>query len=254
MSKSSKEQFGAFAEAYVTSKNHAKGDDLSLLEQIIEKETYQAAVDIATGGGHVAKKLATYVKDVVAVDLTPEMLTVAKKQIDDAGLFNVQYIEAAAENFPFADEQFDLAVNRIAAHHFKDVPKFLTETYRILQKGARFYLLDNVALENRVYDKAYNELEKKRDSSHVRAYKKSEWLSMMEEAGFTITFLRTFEKTFDYQDWTDRVQFTEKEKQGLAEWIIEQPLDVKRALDVHEVDNEVIRFSGQSILLEVVKK
>ncbi len=139
MGKSSKEQFGAYAEAYVTSNLHAKGKDLFILEQLVKERDYQSIIDIATGGGHVAKKLAAYAKDIVAVDLTPEMLAVAKKHLSDAGINHVQYVEASAENLPFEDERFDLAVNRIAAHHFINVTKFLNETYRVLSKEGRFF-------------------------------------------------------------------------------------------------------------------
>lgn len=253
MDKSAKEQFGAYAEAYVTSESHAKGEDLYLFEQLIKRDTYHKAIDIATGGGHAAKKLASYVKDVVAVDLTPEMLAVAKKHLIDSGFDHVQFVEAAAESLPFQEEQFDLAVNRIAAHHFVNVPQFLNETRRVLKKSGRFFLLDNVALENPLYDYVYNELEKKRDSSHIRAFKKSEWISMVEQAGFTIKHLHTFSKTFQYQDWTNRVQFTEVQKQELAEWIKSQPSEVKNALDVQEDSNTVFSFRGQSILLEAIK-
>ncbi|KQL58018.1 MULTISPECIES: class I SAM-dependent methyltransferase [Bacillaceae] len=253
MEKSSKEQFGAYAEAYVTSNLHAKGKDLAVLEHLVKEGDAQSIIDIATGGGHVAKKLAAYTKDIVAVDLTPEMLSVAKKHLSDAGIDHVQYVEAAAENLPFEDERFDLAVNRIAAHHFMNVPKFLDETYRILSKEGRFFLLDNVALEDDGVDSAYNQLEKKRDASHIRAYKKSEWLQMVEKAGFTVKRMHTFEKPFLFQDWTDRVQFTTTQKQELSQWMSQLPASVKAALFIKEDHTGVHSFMGQSILLEAIK-
>ncbi|WP_054709952.1 class I SAM-dependent methyltransferase [Bacillus sp. JCM 19041] len=206
MGKSAKEQFGAYASAYVKSKKHAKGKDLDLLEQLVKGSKTASLLDIATGGGHAAKKVAPYVGKIVAVDLTPEMLTAAEQHLYESGITNVQFIEAPAERLPFEEASFDLVVCRIAAHHFTNVAAFIAETFRVLKPGGRFFLLDNVAPEDDAYDYFYNELEYKRDGSHKRAFKKSEWLAMIEAVEFEIIQLRAFKKEFDFQDWTDRVQ------------------------------------------------
>ncbi|WP_078390945.1 class I SAM-dependent methyltransferase [Shouchella patagoniensis] len=253
MGKSAKEQFGAYASAYVTSKKHAKGMDLNLLEQLVKGSEATSLLDVATGGGHVAKKMAPYVKEIVAIDLTPEMLAVAEKHLDESGITNVQFIEAPAEKLPFKESTFDFVVCRIAAHHFMNVAAFIAEAFRVLKPGGRFFLLDNVALEDDACDHFYNELEYKRDGSHKRAYKKSEWLSMVEAVEFEIVQLHVFKKEFDFQDWTGRVQMKEDVKKRLENWIFAQPLELKHALNVEERRNNIIRFKGQSILLEALK-
>ena len=71
-------QFGGSGDAYVTSPGHAAGDDLVRMIELAETDANAVALDIATGGGHVAKELALRCGQVVASDLTQQMLDVAR--------------------------------------------------------------------------------------------------------------------------------------------------------------------------------
>ncbi|GAA3328418.1 hypothetical protein GCM10020331_072300 [Ectobacillus funiculus] len=78
---------------------------------------------------------------------------------------------------------------------------FAAEGYRVLQENGKFLLIDNVAPEQNELDTFYNTVEKKkRDKSHYRAWKKSEWISLLERSGFTVQQLVTFsKKTFQFE-------------------------------------------------------
>jgi ubiquinone/menaquinone biosynthesis C-methylase UbiE len=113
-----KSQFGKNAKNYVTSKWHSKGKDLAKLIDIAELKGGEYGLDIAIGGGHTANAIAPMVKKVVALDLTDEILNVARKFIEENGFNNVDFIQGDAEQLPFPDETFDIITCRIAAHHF----------------------------------------------------------------------------------------------------------------------------------------
>lgn len=117
-------QFGRSAEAYVHSAIHAKGNDLKKLVEISEAQSTQHVLDVATGGGHVANALAPLSGHVVALDLTPEILTQAEKFIRGNGHDNVEFVQGDAEKMPFADESFDIVTCRIAPHHFPNIASF----------------------------------------------------------------------------------------------------------------------------------
>ena len=72
------ERFGAFAATYATSRSHAKGGSLPRLVELLAPQRGATALDIATGAGHVALALAPHVTHVIASDLTPQMLVVAR--------------------------------------------------------------------------------------------------------------------------------------------------------------------------------
>src|SRR6476620_6255198 len=93
-----KQQYGAHAEGYVTSKVHAQGASLKRLVELVQPVKVWRVLDVSTGGGHTALAFAPYVREVVASDLTPEMLQAAEKFIRGQGATNVTFKLADAEN------------------------------------------------------------------------------------------------------------------------------------------------------------
>ena len=93
------------AEAYRESATHREGPDLDLLVEWCEPAEGVKALDVATGGGHVARRLREEGCEVVTLDPSPGM------QAD---------VLAPAEHIPFDDGAFDVVVTRIAPHHFED--------------------------------------------------------------------------------------------------------------------------------------
>src|SRR5438477_592285 len=104
------------AEAYRTSVTHASGDDLELVVAWCEPAEGMTVLDVATGGGHVARKLREAGAEVVTVDTAPGM--------------NPDVV-APADHLPFADSSFDVVACRIAAHHFPDVLAAVKEMARV---------------------------------------------------------------------------------------------------------------------------
>ncbi|MDY0405940.1 class I SAM-dependent methyltransferase [Virgibacillus sp. 179-BFC.A HS] len=111
-----KQQFGKNSQSYVTSTTHGNEADVANLVQLLKPMPNGLALDIATGGGHVAKQLAKFVDRVVAADLSEAMLANTAKHLAD--LPNIDYIIADAEQLPFLTDSFDIVTCRIAAHHF----------------------------------------------------------------------------------------------------------------------------------------
>lgn len=246
-------QFGKNALKYVTSPMHAEGHDLALLLEASGADSSTQLLDVATGGGHVAKLFAPVAGQVTAFDLTEEMLATAKAFIHKNGFGNVTFVHGDAEHMPFADGQFDRVACRIAAHHFPDVASFVNEAFRVLRPGGALLLIDNVAPERAEYDQFYNEIEKVRDPSHFRAWKKSEWISLAEHAGFTVELLTSFPKTFGFQAWCDRMEVPEPERQQLEQRFLQAAPELKRQFNIVEQEGRLVSFQGQAILLRARK-
>ncbi|KMK75150.1 SAM-dependent methyltransferase [Alkalihalobacillus pseudalcaliphilus] len=248
------EQFGKNAQNYVTSQSHAKGKDLGKLLEISECKSNMSVLDIATGGGHVANALAPLVKHVTALDLTKEILKAAESFITSNGIKNVSFIEGSADELPFDEAVFDMITCRIAAHHFPEVHSFLKEAYRVLKPGGIFLLIDNVAPEQDDFDHFYNWVEKARDYSHQRAYKKSEWLRMTEEVGFELREMHRFEKDFHFETWCEKMSVSVDKKKELTNIFLKASGEVKKKFLVRDDDSDQIEsFQGQSILMKMFK-
>jgi ubiquinone/menaquinone biosynthesis C-methylase UbiE len=248
------QQFGKSADSYVSSSIHKDGNDLKKLVEMGRITGKEELLDIATGGGHTANAFANLVKKVTAMDLTPEMLAAAENFIRGNGHQNVDFKLGDAENLPFADCVFDIVTCRIAPHHFPNVNKFVDEVHRVLKPNGQFLLDDNVVPEEDDYDLFYNTIEKWRDYSHFRAWKKSEWLRMLEVSGFEIYEWHRFEKTFRFEPWCKRMNLPETEKNKLAQYIHGASQKVKEKFKVSIVDDQVISFQGEAVILKAIKR
>ncbi|MED4581524.1 class I SAM-dependent methyltransferase [Brevibacillus choshinensis] len=211
--KAVQEQFGRNAEQYVQSQSHAKGDDLDLLVDWMQPQSNWTVLDIATGGGHVARKLSSHVELVVATDLTRPMLEAASRANRIAEAEHILYVQADAEGLPFLDESFDAVTCRIAAHHFPDPEAFIGEVSRVLRPGGNFLLIDNVAPDDSDLAAFMNQIEKLRDPSHVRCLSSSEWRSLMDRHGLVGRMQRHRTKKFEFPQWVKRTSESEQQEQ-----------------------------------------
>jgi SAM-dependent methyltransferase len=170
------------AEAYRESATHREGPDLDLLVEWCEPAEGVKALDVATGGGHVARRLREQGCDVVTLDPSPGM------QAD---------VLAPAEHIPFEDGAFDVVVTRIAPHHFEDVRAAVAEMERVSNRL--------VVVEDTLYSSdRHEEAEKLRDPTHVRNYTEEEWRELLSEAGLEVEQVECFEKEHPLEDWLAR--------------------------------------------------
>ncbi|KFM99283.1 class I SAM-dependent methyltransferase [Bacillus clarus] len=249
-----KKQFGNNAAKYVKSKIHAKGPDLQYVVQQVATHHNTRLLDIATGGGHVANLLAPIFKEVVALDLTEKMLESAKDFIEGNGYENVSFVVGNAENLPFQDASFDTIICRIAAHHFSNPAQFIFEVERTLDDTGLFILIDNVSPENNEYDTFYNFIEKKRDPSHERALKKTEWITLLEKNGLQMQSCLTFEKQFNFDWWCDMMDVPMQKRIKLTECMMKTSHEMKEFFKIHVRENKVESFYTEMALFVCRKR
>jgi len=236
-----RKHFSENKNAYITSSTHGNKKDLLSLMNLLQFESEMVALDIATGGGHVAKHLSNYVDHVIATDLTEAMLENTAKHL--AEYDNIEFIVADAENLPFATEQFDIITCRIAAHHFPNPTKFIQEVTRTLKVGGQFLLIDNIGHENKAYDTFVHTLEKMRDSSHVRSLKVSEWKDILEKSGLTITQDFSRKKQLPFTEWVERTVKEREKITTIENFILHTDQAIKRYYEVIEVNGQIQSFA-----------
>ena len=83
-------------------------------------------LDVATGAGHTGLFLASLGHDVTLTDIAAPMLERATEAATRRGL-KVQTRQHPAEQFPYADDSFDLVTCRVAPHHFSSPESFIRE-------------------------------------------------------------------------------------------------------------------------------
>ena len=165
-----------------------------------QAEGSRTALDVATGGGHVARRLRDAGLQVVSADPAPGM------QPD---------VICRAEDLPFADGAFDLVVSRIAPHHFEDVAAAVTEMARVAN--------DLVVVEDTLYvSEEVEEAERLRDPTHVRSYSEVEWRELLEAAGLEVEQVEAFEKRHPLEAWLDRSATPDDDRPRVQELLADQ--------------------------------
>jgi ubiquinone/menaquinone biosynthesis C-methylase UbiE len=237
-------QFGAAANAYTTSAGHS---DPMLLRRVIELAQpgpSDRALDIATGAGHTALALAPQVAEVVAYDITPQMLEETARNAAARGFTNISTRQGAAEKLPFADASFDIVAVRQAPHHFADIRAAIREMARVVKPGGRVAIIDSRAPEDDELDRAYNYIEKLRDPSHVRNWRPSEWGAMLQEAGLKIVaehldFYTENGRPMDFDAWTRRMKTPPAAVEELTRLFQDASPALIEALRIEIVDGKI---------------
>ena len=201
-------QFGPRAKAYVESAVHSQGADLEAIGALAQNA--ELALDLGTGGGHVAYALARHARRVIASDLSSEMLAAVARTAIEKGLSNIETRQAPAEHLPFDDGTFDLVASRFSAHHWRDFEAGLREARRTLKRGGRAAFVDVHAPGQALFDTHLQAIELLRDHSHVRNYSCSQWLDALARARFGLDSCRTWRLRMDFPVWTARMQTPEE--------------------------------------------
>jgi SAM-dependent methyltransferase len=171
------------AEAFRESPTHREGPDLDLLVEWCDPRPDVKMLDVATGGGHVARRLREQGCTVVTVDPAPGM------KAD---------VVAPADHLPFADGSFDVVTCRIAAHHFPDIRAAVQEMARVSNRV--LVIEDNVFRGEEV-----EEAERLRDPTHVRCYSEQEWKDLVTQVGFEVEQVEHFDRRQSFDAWLERV-------------------------------------------------
>lgn len=209
------EQFGPRASAYVTSTVHATGEDLQQIAGLVHGRNTARVLDLGCGGGHVSFAVAPEVSEVVAYDLSPDMLTAVTRVAVERGFDNLRTECGAAEKLPFADAAFGIVATRFSAHHWRDLKAALKEARRVIRPCGFAIFADVVTPGEPLRDTFLQTIEMLRDPSHVRNYSVAEWQAALREAGFEPGEVTTRRLHLEFTSWVTRMQTPEIHRQAI---------------------------------------
>jgi ubiquinone/menaquinone biosynthesis C-methylase UbiE len=156
-------------------------------------------LDVGCGPGVLTAALSERARQLVGVDLTPEVIRVARQR--HGGLANVAFVRGVVERLPFASARFDAVVLRLALHHFEHPAEALSEIRRLLPDGSRLVLLDILTSTDAEVAELHNAIEKLRDPSHARFMPLAALRDTARSAGFTLVRELAWEGTRDFAGW-----------------------------------------------------
>jgi len=185
-------------------------------------------LDVACGWGFVVHNFRPLVASATGVDLTPEMVDLARRAAEERGLSGVRFVPGDAEALQFPAGSFDIVTCRFTFHHFGRPAKALSEMKRVLAPGGRIVLYDFLASSDRERAKRHDEIERARDPCHVKVYSIREFQGFfrrcgLEEQARVVTLMRR-----DFDEWMAFVDAGEELRRRVRR-LLEDTIEGNRA-------------------------
>lgn len=157
------------------------------LSDLKEGET---VMDLGSGAGFdcfLARERVGEKGRVIGVDMTKEMVDKARKNAEQRGVGNVEFILGEMESLPLEDGSVDAIISNCVINLSPDKDRVFSEAYRVLKQGGRMYISDIVLLEE------LSE-EQKNDKDLLTgcvagALLRDDYLSKLKRAGFEVEIL-----------------------------------------------------------------
>ncbi|MDF1504597.1 arsenite methyltransferase [Roseisolibacter sp. H3M3-2] len=148
-------------------------------------EPGQVVLDLGSGGGIDVLLSARRVGPTgkaYGLDMTADMLALARKNAAEAGVTNVEFIEGHIEAIPLPDASVDVIISNCVVNLSADKRRVLAEAFRVLKPGGRFAVSD-VVVRGEVPDAVRRSMELW-VGCVAGALEESEFLALLADAGF----------------------------------------------------------------------
>jgi SAM-dependent methyltransferase len=139
----------------------------SRVAEFVQPTGDERVLDVGTGTGPLAFALAPLVREVVAVDLVPELLEHGRAYAHNR-FENVRFVEGDVAHLDVVTGEFDLVCERAVLHHVPRPELVLAEMTRATRPGGRMLVIDQLAPIDPLTAIELDRFERARDPSHTR--------------------------------------------------------------------------------------
>jgi len=184
MHDAARERFGRTAERVAALQDARAAELEAKVVRFVAPCGDERALDSGSGAGALAFALAPHVREVVAVDLVPELLEHGRSRAGAHG--NVEFVEGDAAHLPFELGSFDLAGTLRSLHHMARPELAVAELARVTRPGGRVLVIDQLAPVDPLAALELNAFERARDASHTRALADVDLRHLFESNGLVL--------------------------------------------------------------------
>jgi demethylmenaquinone methyltransferase / 2-methoxy-6-polyprenyl-1,4-benzoquinol methylase len=131
--------------------NYWRANASNRAKKLLQKNSAPRILDVATGTGDLAASMAKIPSaKVTALDLSPEMLILARKKYPQ-----ISFLEGFAEKLPFNTASFDIVSAGFGVRNFEDLEKGMREFHRVLKPGGHTLIIEPMIPRNALMKKLY---------------------------------------------------------------------------------------------------
>lgn len=247
--------FGPQAGVYAQSPVHMDDPSLDAMRAMAAEGRsggYGWALDLGTGAGFTAFAMAGFSRRVLAMDPTPGMLAQTRRIALERDLVNVTPTRNVAEALPVASGSVELVTSRMAAHHFPGFEAMLDEVARVLKPSGVFLMADSIAPADDAVAAWMNDIELRRDFSHIQDRQERHIEALVEERGLKVARKAYTRIGLRFNDWAARTATSAEETEALRQDFLAAPGPVRDAFQIAPEDGD-IAFSWPCLILGMVK-
>ena len=153
---------------------------------VAELRPGETVLDLGSGGGIdvllSARRVAPGGK-AYGLDGSPDMITLARENITQAGVTNAEFLRGHIEDIPLPDGHVDVVISNCVINLSADKPRVLAETFRVLRPGGRLGISDVIADDG--LDPAQRAEAEQRTGCTTGTLTAAEYRALLLASGFT---------------------------------------------------------------------
>lgn len=171
------------------------------LQRFVQPRGDELVLDSGTGTGALAFAFAPLVREVVAVDIVPELLDEGRRR--GADFPNVRFVEGDATRLELEPGSFDLAGSLRTLHHVARPELVVAELTRVTRPGGEVLVVDQIASVDPVSALELNRFERARDPSTTRVLADVDLRGLFEANGLVLERAQTVQEPRELEAYLD---------------------------------------------------
>jgi ubiquinone/menaquinone biosynthesis C-methylase UbiE len=175
-------RFAVTAERIAALQERRAGELAEQVRSFVSTTGEERALDVGAGAGALAFALAPLVRDVVAVEVVPELIELGRKNAPP----NVTFVEGDMTKLDFERATFDLAGTLRTLHHVPRPELVIAELTRVTRRGGTMLVVDQIAPNDPIAANELNLFERARDPSHTRVLADVDLRQLFESNGLVL--------------------------------------------------------------------
>ncbi|MFH1618481.1 MAG: methyltransferase domain-containing protein [bacterium] len=215
-----KEQFGARSRNWHESAVWITDTELLKTHADLFKEDRNAlALDVCCGSGVVGASFKGRVKKVIGLDLTPEMVNLARQRIDEVR-------QGSVYNIPFKDNMFELVCTREVLHLLPWPEKPVSEIFRVMKPGAQFIVGQILPFGAGDGPWMYR-IFKKKQPLIFNMFQEEDFKRLLTDAGFVELEMKEIRVWESIDVWIDSYETTGLHRHEIRQLYLNAPVEAK---------------------------